>query len=191
MNAQPGIWSRWPKWVRTVFSIFGILFIFAAIRFVAGLLSEQYTGYGLGNDATGLRNFVIVLEFLLVLLVLQLIVLTLRQGRNGRTIALSIFYGLVLILSVIVFEVRFVLYSIPLTGGGGPDPNSFTLNIAAITGLITAISALYGQILSGRKMNLDMGLAQRQLNARQDQPVRTTRKVSTPAKKPARRSTKK
>lgn len=43
------------------------------------------------------------------------------------------------------------------------QPTNVVVLITAVTGLVTAISGLYGQILAGRKMKLDYDLAKRRL----------------------------
>ena len=180
MNAQPGLWSRWPKWVQGVFIIFGFLFVFVAVRFIAGLIAGPYSFSG--HTVLELSNLIIAAEFLLMLLAFRLIVLTLRQPRTVWTIALSIFYGLAAVLIVILFEVIItVSITIPLTGGGGGQVDP-TIYIAGITGLITAIAGLYGQIISARKLSWEM--EQEQLNSKGKQAARSPRK---PARKPARK----
>jgi hypothetical protein len=180
MNAQPGLWSRWPKWVQGVFIIFGFLFVFVAVRYIAGQIAGPYSFSG--HTVLELSNLIIAAEFLLMLLAFRLIVLTLRQPRTVWTIALSIFYGLAAILIVILFEVIItVSITIPLTGGGGGQVDP-TIYIAGITGLITAIAGLYGQIISARKLSWEM--EQEQLNSKGKQAARSPRK---PARKPARK----
>jgi hypothetical protein len=181
MNAQPGFLSRWPKWVQGVFSIFGFLFGFVAVRYIAGLIAGPYSFSG--HTVLELSNLIIVAEFLLVLLAFRLIVLTLRQPRTVWTIALSIFYGLAAVLTVILFEVIItVSITIPLTGGTGGDQVDPALYIAGISGLITAVAGLYGQIISARKLSWEM--EQGQLNSKGKQAARSPRR---PARKPARK----
>lgn len=179
MNAQPGLWSRWPKWAQAVFSIFGFLFVFVAVRFIAGLIASPYSFSG--HAVLEFSNLILAAEFLLLLLAFRLIVLTLRPPRTVWAIALSIFYGLAAILTVILFEVLItVSITIPLTGGGAQiDP---TLYIAGITGLVTAVTGLYGQIISARKLNWEM--EQERLNSKEKGAARSPRR---PARKPARK----
>jgi hypothetical protein len=51
----------------------------------------------------------------------------------------------------------------PSNPGGEAQPTNVVVVITAVTGLVTAISGLYGQILAGRKMKLDYDLAKRRL----------------------------
>ena len=44
-----------------------------------------------------------------------------------------------------------------------PESPTVVLTVTAITGLVTAVSGLYGQILAGRKQKLDYELAKQQL----------------------------
>jgi len=44
---------------------------------------------------------------------------------------------------------------------GNAEPTNVVVVITAVTGLVTAASGLYGQILAGRKMKLEYDLARR------------------------------
>lgn len=68
-------------------------------------------------------------------------------------------------------------------GPSNPDqpsiqPTDLVTYITALTGLVTAASALYGQILAGRKQKLDYELAKQQMKmqARSTAPRKTNRK---------------
>ncbi len=62
-----------------------------------------------------------------------------------------------------------------------PEPSGWVLYITALTGLVTAGSGLYGQILAGRKQQLDYELAKQQLQMQ----------AEAKPKKPPRRAKKK
>lgn len=51
----------------------------------------------------------------------------------------------------------------PSNPSGEAEPTNIVVFITALTGLVTAVSGLYGQILAGRKMKMDYDLARRQL----------------------------
>ncbi len=59
---------------------------------------------------------------------------------------------------------------------GNAEPSNLVVVITAVTGLVTAATGLYGQILAGRKMQMDYELAKRQLEMQAKTKEETTDK---------------
>lgn len=81
-------------------------------------------------------------------------------------------FVLAILLMLYIFGTGAVIprlsYAPPPTGHGptpvhNAEPSNLVVLITAITGLVSAASGLYGQILAGRKMQMDYELAKRQL----------------------------
>jgi hypothetical protein len=112
--------EKWSKALNLVFTLFGYLFILALITQVneqtfqyfysqkvqAMLHDRAFTGFSF------LAQVAIVSEFLIVFTIIQAIKLTLQRGRNWQTISVSIAYGLIAILAVVMtasFQAQFRL----------------------------------------------------------------------------------
>ena len=94
-------------------------------------------------------------------------------------------FVLAILLMLYIFATGAVIphlsYSAPPSGHvptpvGNAEPSNLVVLITAITGLVTAASGLYGQILAGRKMQMDYELAKRQLDMQAKAKEETTDK---------------
>jgi len=114
-------------------------------------------------------NILGVLSILIVLLIIfQILYLQYTQNERLK----SAVYWKVVIYLAVVFCAAFIFFTslqsplIPTTGAGGDD--SVIVYITAITGLISAISALYTQILAGKKLSMEMELLKAQNDSLKD-----------------------
>ena len=188
--------NSWPRWLRILFSIFGFLFIALVLILVARIISGPSL---IENNGPPLSTLA---DILVLFLTSQAISLTLKQGKNFRTVLISIFFGLAGIFLVFVLEsfrsfaVDYIDLKIRVRGLNNYvsylenaireiDPSFFPsspqvpppiesqpsagssestiLIITAVSGLITALTGLYGQIVSARKIRGELEIAKGQL----------------------------
>ncbi|MBE0671510.1 MAG: hypothetical protein IH588_13055 [Anaerolineales bacterium] len=222
MNENSRIMIGWPKWLKATFIGFGVLFLSTiVIALVLFVIDNLFTSYALPFWAMG------ILELITALLFVRLIIFTLRQGINIKSVSISALYGIfgIFLLGFISnqnaelkrlqldvvrlrdlgsilmelvgkmttiiegFDPSLLPDSSPLINITPATPPSsgfdtwsaLVLVITAISGLVTAISGLYGQILSARKLKFEFELAKKQskLNTEQD----TKKRSKAPTKK--------
>jgi len=117
-----------------------------------------------------LRGNIIEILSIVIMLVIILQILYLQYSQK-KTITSAVYWKIVIYLAV-VFCAAYILVTslpipfIPITGGLGDD--SVIIYITAITGLIGAVTALYTQILAGKKLNMEMELLKAQNNSLKD-----------------------
>lgn len=159
-----------------VYSQFGI---YTFIYFMVGLLYPQGYLFGLYETINALKRTILYPNFyysetpyagwllfgnvmdilsvtVVIILILQILYLQRSENKNIHSAA---YWKVVIYLAIGFCAAYMVVISfppslIPITGGG-PD-NSPIIYITAITGLISAVSALYAQILAGKKINMEM-----------------------------------
>jgi hypothetical protein len=91
-----------------------------------------------------------------IILILQILYLQHSQNINTRS---ARYWKVVIVLAIVFCAAYMLIISIPPVPipvtGGGPD-NTVIVYITAITGLVSAVSALYSQILAGKKIKMEM-----------------------------------
>jgi hypothetical protein len=163
-------YQRWPRWLQRLFSIIGFLFM----SLVLIILIRQMINNNFIIDAKDYikqnGNLIASLaEILVLILTFQIISLTIKQEKNSRSIATSALFGLLGILVVFVLESfnRSLIeaFLIPITGPEEQTaaPTSIMPTLAAVSGVITAVTGLYGQFISSRKIQGELELAKQQL----------------------------
>ena len=164
-----------------IYSQFGI---YVFLYFMTGFKEEYFynlynlketlkyailTSYPGAPPYNGWLLFENILEILSIVIVIIIIfqILYLQYSQNKRTT--SAVYWKVVIYLAVVFCAAYILVTslpnlfIPVTGGKADD--SVIVYITAITGLISAVTALYTQILAGKKLNMEMELLKAQNNS--------------------------
>lgn len=168
-----------------------IVYISAAI--MAVILSEDLKGTDI-QAWDSIRRFLpddifpssilnqVLIQFTLIVFVLQLVKL---QGQWEKSRASLIVSAITAILGV-SFVIFLFLFTSGYTLAGGETNTGYEnliVLITAISGLITAISALYGQMLAGKKLNAEIELLKAQ-----NQPSKSSTRIN---KKPGKKVTKK
>jgi hypothetical protein len=213
MNVNHELLQGWPKWLRIVFLAFGFIFLFFLISQSsrATLSIIQWNNYPAnGSVAFYVVNFfrslfispwtLTLFEYLAVLIIIRAILFTLNQGKDRRSITLAILYGLIalfLVIFVAVLESKYQFAfdrleqaqaSAPLIPAPQAD-NNLLVYITAITGLITAASGFYGQVLSARKLRMELELQRLQMEMKLKEPVsKPKKKTAETGKSKAKRS---
>jgi hypothetical protein len=101
-----------------------------------------------------------VIQFIVIVIVLQIARLQLRQTSKATRIYLP-FLMLVAFVFAGYFNLGHGWFLIPVTGGPPPlEPLSERVitYVTATTGLISAVAGLYGQIIAGRKLRAEIRL---------------------------------
>lgn len=232
MNENSKIMIGWPGWLRATFIGFGVLFVSTiAILLTIFFMDSVFTTYALPFWALGL------LELIAALLFVRLILFTLRQGINIRSVSIAILYGvfgifllvfmsnqnaelvrlqanatrlreLVSTLMELTYKMAGIINGfdpsllsdlyIPIDTNPVPPPSSgsdtwsaLVLVITAISGLVTAITGLYGQILSARKLRYEFELAKNQAAMKIEQDTKKQSKASNKKRNPQRKAVRK
>jgi hypothetical protein len=212
MNANHELLQGWPRWLRIVFLAFGYIFLFFLISQLsrATLSIIQWNYPANGSVAFYVVNFfhsilispwtLTLFEYLAVLIIIRVILFTLNQGKDRRTITLAILYGLTalfLVIFVAVLESKYqsafdrleqAQVSAPLIPAPQAD-NNLLIYITAITGLITAASGFYGQVLSARKLRMELELQRLQMEMKSKETLsKPKKKAAETGKSKAKRS---
>ncbi len=97
---------------------------------------------------------------------------------SGGLFLLAVIFSIYVLSSHKVIPPLSVSHPSGTPGQPSTEPTSIVNIITAVTGLVTAASGLYGQILAGRKQQMDYELAKEQMKmqAKNGAPRKTNRK---------------
>jgi hypothetical protein len=163
-------YQKWPKWLRTLFSTIGFFFVsFVLIILARRIIDNNFIIDSKQYIKDNGKLIASVAEILVLFLTVRVISLTIKQETNPRNIAASILFSLlgislVLILESFNWSLVEALF-IPVTGAEeqAAAPTSVMPTLAAVSGVITAMTGLYGQFISSRKIQGELELAKQQL----------------------------
>jgi len=162
--------------------------VYASAAVIAVILSEVVKGTNI-QTWDSIKTFLIndsflynildavLIQFTLIVFILK-ILSTRSQPEKSRISVIVSAVTVILGVSFIVFLFLFDYYEgIPVTGGTNYE--NLIVIITAISGLITAISGLYGQILAGKKLHAEIELlkAQQQSSESSTKIKKKTKKV--------------
>jgi hypothetical protein len=150
------------QWLNILAGVSGGVFFLTGIYWVDFFLDRLY-------DQKVLQPAFLVhagtfLQYVLVLAYLGLVVFLFARRSRPQAVGYSLGAGVILVLAVVVISAFKTIIAnallVPIIGaGGGPETiNKVAVMITAVTGLITAVSGFYGQVLSHRKAMAEIEL---------------------------------
>ena len=183
MSANHTKRQPWPTWLKILFSVSGTILFLTSI-FWANLLVRRLQLDDAFRPAF-LADFATVFQVAAIILFSVSASLIFWQRRNGQVFVLEAVYGAFTLLSVFLLEI-FKVHINPITPpvmGLTDGTNNLVVYISAISGLIAAISGLYGQVMAGKKTLAEIELEKQKLAFEREKLQRETAKTSGPGTK--------
>lgn len=162
MNTEGNSRSGSVRWLNVLALVSGAVFLLTSIYWLDFFMDRLYERSVL--KPAFLFQAGTFFQYTLALAFLALVTFLFFRRSTPQALGLSLVAGVLLVLAVVLISaLKMVIANVllvPIIGaGGGPETvNKVTLVITALSGLITAISGFYGQVLSHRRAMAEIEL---------------------------------